>query len=108
MKLIKNKFLKTEFGSNLEECISTWDKALEERRKVIPGMAGHSEKGLGYKYWDNTCKWCEAQWEVYQMAIKQFYGIEFHFTRTDEYFGIVTEDGTDWLIKEEREEYYDI
>lgn len=27
----------------------------------------------------------------------KFYGIEFFFTRTDEYFGIVTEDEADWL-----------
>jgi len=36
------------------------------------------------------------------MVIKQFYGIEYDFTRTDEYFGIVTEDETDWLFKIER------
>ena len=43
-----------------------------------------------------------AQLEVYKMAIKYFCGIEYHFTRTDEYFGLVTEDETDWLIKIER------
>lgn len=37
-----------------------------------------------------------------KLAIKQFYGIEFFFTRTDEYFGIVTEDEADWLMKVER------
>lgn len=36
------------------------------------------------------------------MILRQFYGMEFHFTRTDEYFGIVTEDETVWLMKVER------
>ena len=45
---------------------------------------------------------CQEQWDVYQMAVKQFYGIEYHFTRTDEYYGIVTEDCKDWLYKVEK------
>ena len=31
-------------------------------------------------------------------------GIEFNFTRTDEYFGICNDDETIWLMKENREE----
>lgn len=31
--------------------------------------------------------------------MRQFYGIKNHFTRTDEYFGICTEDESDWLVK---------
>ena len=101
MKLNKEKFMKTEMGGELEETIRTWDKALDERRKATPGI-GTSNQGLGFKYWENTCRSCQDRWEVFKLAIKQFYGIEFFFTRTDEYFGIVTEDEADWLMKAER------
>lgn len=37
------------------------------------------------------------------MAVKQFYGVEYHFTRTDDYFGCCTEDGEDFLFRFERE-----
>ena len=36
------------------------------------------------------------------MAIKHFYGVEYHFTRTDEYYGLCTEDESDWLMRVER------
>lgn len=36
------------------------------------------------------------------MAIRQFYGVEYCFTRTDTYYGLVTEDETDWLFRVER------
>ena len=37
------------------------------------------------------------------MAVKQFYGVEYHFTRTDDYFGCCTNDGEDFLFRFERE-----
>ena len=83
MKMNKEKFLKTEFGSEMTNCIDCWDLYLST------------------KDYDSS-KLCQAQWEVYQMAVKQFYGIEYHFTRTDERYGIVTEDYKDWLYKVER------
>lgn len=77
-------FLSSELGSSLQECVTAWDKWLDidDRKSAL---------------------WCQAQWEVYKMVLKQFYGIEYCFTRTDEYFGICTEDETDWLFKVERE-----
>lgn len=101
MKLNKEKFMKTEMGGELEGTIRTWDKAIDERRKATPGI-GNPDQGLGFKYWNNTCRSCQDRWKVFKLAIKQFYGIEFFFTRTDEYFGIVTEDEADWLMKVER------
>lgn len=83
MKLNKEKFLKTELGASLVECITVWDKWLETGDR-------------------QAASWCQAQWDVYKMTIRQFYGIEYHFTRTDEYFGLVTEDETDWLFRAER------
>lgn len=83
MEMNKEKFLKTELGSSLKECIMDWDKWIESRD-------------------EDAALWCQAQWEVYKIAIRQFYRIEYCFTRTDEYFGICTEDETDWLFKVER------
>lgn len=55
-----------------------------------------------YKVAKECAARCQAQWEVYKMAVRQFYGIEYCFSRTDEYFGICTEDETDWLFKVDR------
>lgn len=85
MKLNKEKFLKTEFGSRLEECVIAWDFYLEKRER-------------------DDARQCQAQWEIYQLAMKQFYGVEYYFTRTDEYCGVCTEDETDWLLKRERKD----
>ena len=86
MKLNVKKFMETEMGGELEETIRAWDKALDERRKATPGIRN-----------------CQDRWEVFKLAIKQFYGIEFFFTRTDEYFGVCSEDENIWLMKEKRE-----
>lgn len=82
-KMNKDRFLKTELGSGLKECITAWDKWIKEGD-------------------DRAAVWCQAQWEVYKMAVQQIYGIEYCFTRTDEYFGVVTEDESDWLFKIDR------
>ena len=92
MKMNKIKFLKTEFGGSLGSCIIAWDQALEKQKKY--GV--HEEE---YKEAEKTALWCQAQWEVYQMAVKQFYGVEYFFSRTDEYFGVCTDDESDWLFK---------
>ena len=81
MKFNKEEFLKTELGSAMKECIDHWDFS-------------YSKQG-----YDNAI--CQAKWQVYKMAIKQFYGIEYYFSRTDEYYGLVTENG-DWLYKVDR------
>lgn len=92
MKLNKEKFLKTEFGMELECMITAWDQAMgkyyraEENKDIL-----------------NSLIWLQAQWEVYRMVFRYFYGVEYHFTRTDEYYGICTKDESDWLIKVNRE-----
>lgn len=101
MKLNIEKFTKTEMGCELEEIIRTWDMAIIEMRKVAPKIGG-SDYGLGFDYWNNTCRSCQDRWEVFKLAIKQFYGIEIFFTRTDTYFGVRTEDENLWLMKEVR------
>lgn len=83
MRLNKKKFLETEFGAALKDCIKCWDTWI---------ATGNHENS----------NWCRAQWEVYKMALRQFYRIEYCFTRTDEYYGVVTEDEKNWLFKVER------
>lgn len=90
MLMNKQKFMKTEFGQELEGVIRAWDMALEQSREDSATL--------------RDLAWCQAQWEVYRLAMKQFYGVEYHFTRTDEYFGVCTEDECDYLLKIDRTE----
>lgn len=95
MNLNKEEFLQTELGRSLMVCITEWDKALE----VL------SKRGFDtpdYKEAQRAANICIAKWDVYRMALKHFYGVDYHFTRTDEYFGVCTEDESDWLLKIDR------
>lgn len=99
MKLNKEKFLKTELGQNLKELVTSWDKALN----TISCRSGCSTFTDEYRRASETEKWCQAQWKVYQIMLKQFYNVEYHFSRTDDFCGIVTDiEYTDILFKVER------
>lgn len=79
----QGKIFKNRIWCRIEKLHYVWDAALELK--------------------DNkTAQWCQAQWEVYQMALKQFYGVNYHFTRTDECYGVVKDDYSEWLFKNER------
>lgn len=95
MKLDKEKFMKTEVGSSMKECITAWDKALTEQNRYTWDSREHKRER-------RAAEWCQAQWEVYKMVLLQFFKEEYFFSRTDEYFGICTEDETDWLMRIER------
>lgn len=95
----KEKFLKTELGRSLVDCIRLWDKALTGRGKTMRDTSSRE-----YERWDGICRECGAKWEVFQMMIKQFYGIAYYFTRTEEYFGLTDIEETDWLFKMVRED----
>lgn len=84
MRLNKKNFLKTELGQNLYACIVDWDESLQMGKK-------------------ESAHWCLAQWNVYRMVLNQFYGVDYYFTRTDTYFGVCTEDESDYLFKVERD-----
>lgn len=95
MKMNKEKFLHTEMGGEIIATIKLWNKALEEKKKYAEGTDKYyreEEKAIRYA----------AKWEAFQIALHQFYGEWWHFTRMDGYFGIVTDDEKDWLYKEER------
>ncbi len=95
MKMNKQTFMKTEFGIEMEKVIRKWDETLE-----IPDRDRKTEVM-------KKLVWYQAQWEVYKLALKQFYGKEYFFSRTEEYFGICTEDESDWMIRIDRGEAKD-
>ncbi len=99
MKLNVKKFMKTEMGGELEETICTWNQAIIEAAKALHECGCMD---VAYKDWKAVCNSCEDKWKVFKLAIKQFYGIEFFFTRTDTYYGVCTEDESVWLMKEMR------
>ena len=83
MNMNKERFLRTTLGKEIVTCITNWNSFLE------------------LQFMDEAFH-CRLQWEAYQLALKEFYDIEYHFTRTDDYFGVCTEDEEDWLFKVER------
>lgn len=85
----KTKLFKSEFYKGMESTIHDWDEALGMDREDAAVM--------------RKLSWCLAQWEVYRKAIKFISGTEYHFSRTDEHFGLCDEDGKDWLLYVERE-----
>lgn len=95
MKLNKEEFLRTDFGRDLRDCIALWDRAIDDSNI-------HSCWTEEYEMDYSIIRTCGERWKVYKEAIKHFYGIEYCLSRTDEYFGLVTEDEKDWLFKEEK------
>lgn len=81
LKLDKEEFMESDLGKELINCLTRLDEALDKRRDEI------------------IISSFLARWEVYQMIFRQYYGMEYCFTRTDEYYGVVTEDEKDWLFR---------
>lgn len=98
MKLVKERFLKTEFGGEMEDVVKAIDFYLKEQAATSEWREPEKYQSL-----QKDIDILFAKWEVFKLAVKQFYGIEYHFTRTDEYFGCCTEDESDYLFKFERE-----
>ncbi len=98
MKLVKEKFVKTEFGGQMVETVKAIDFYLEEKSHTSQWQ--EPEK---YKRLRKDIDRLFAQFEIFKLAVKQFYGVEYHFTRTDDYFGCCTNDGEDFLFRFERE-----
>lgn len=95
MKLNKEKFLKTELGGDLQEIVQALDCYMGEL-----STKSQWEEPERCKKLRDDIKNLFAQLNVHKLVMKQFYGREYSFTRTDEYYGLTTEDENDWLIKE--------
>ena len=98
MKLVKARFERTEFGGQMVETVKAIDFYLEEKSHTSQWQ--EPEK---YKRLRKDIDRLFAQFEIFKLAVKQFYGVEYHFTRTDDYFGCCTNDGEDFLFRFERE-----
>lgn len=98
MKLNKEEFLKTEFGIELKKTVEAMEYTLSMMSKCID-----MNNWEDIKQYDNGLYNLLDCFNIFRLAIKQFYGIEYFFDRTDNYFGICTKDGSDWLFKVERE-----
>lgn len=98
MKLVKARFERTEFGGQMVETVKALDFYLEEKSHTSQWQEPEKYKRL-MKDIDRLF----AQFEIFKLAVKQFYGVEYHFTRTDDYFGCCTNDGEDFLFRFERE-----
>lgn len=72
LEMNKEEFLKTEFGSTLKECITAWDHWLAELKEFRFDPSGQE-----YRTARKAADWCQAQWKIFQMAIRQFYGIRY-------------------------------
>lgn len=96
MKLNVENFMATEMGIELKATVVAWNHALSERKNNI--------EDFGYYHWDSICRECLDKWKIFQLALEQFYGIKFSFTRTDDYFGVCSEDESIWLMKVYRKE----
>lgn len=93
-KIKLDKFLLTEFGSNMVMCVEAWDYTLSQ---IIRSEVSDRMRKLR-----DDCSCFQASWEVYQMALKHIFGVDYYFTRTDKHFGICTADKSEWLLKKER------
>ncbi len=98
MKLVKARFERTEFGKQMVETVKAIDFYLKERSHT--SQWGEPEK---YEGLTKDIDRLFAQFEIFKLAVKQFYGVEYHFTRTDDYFGCCTDNGEDFLFRFERE-----
>ena len=76
----KEELLKSDFMKQIERLILNWDKALYESDMVKSHI-------------------CLRGWEIAQAALKIITGSEYHFTRSERYYGICTEDNKFLLVK---------
>lgn len=91
LPLYVNKFLETDLGKVMVVVIHDWENAIQEEDEHLQDI-------------------CYGKWSIIQIALRQLYGKEFYFSRTDDYYGVTTEDEKIWLIKEyyEKEEEQNI
>lgn len=94
-KLDKKTFMNTELGLSMIECVTLWEQAVRQQEK-------NEWPSVEYRRAAEMEEWCEGRWEVLQMAVRQFYRVDYCMIKTDKYFGICTEDEKDWLYRRGR------
>ena len=97
MQMNTTEFFKTEFGAELECTVKALDINLEEKAKISYADTTELKKK------QETINELFARLDVYKQGLRTFYNLDVCFTRTDEYFGLCTEDESFYLMKVERE-----
>lgn len=100
IQIQKDDFLETELGANMIECVRAWDKCITE-------MYRNECDTDEYREAEKDAIWRKAQMEVYRMVLRQIYGIEYYFSRSDTFFGILSADGLNWLYYEKKDRVFD-
>lgn len=95
MKLDKEWLLGSVFGINMCVSVDFLDKTLNRKSKCQE----YSDEWLAE---DRNVERNLVRWDVAREALQLFYGIHYNFIRTNEYYGICNDDGSDWLYKVER------
>lgn len=100
-RLLPEEFRKTPIGEELAKIVNTWDIALENRWRAMRGINGYpgAERLPDVKDWEQMCAECRARWEVMQTVLRELYGVEFHFTRSETWSGVCDETETVWLVQ---------
>lgn len=81
-KKIPKNFWQMEMGAEMISTARSWNMAIEKHDRD----ARHE---------------LQSRWEAFEISFRYMFGIEIFFTRTDEYFGICTED-EHFFYREER------
>ena len=93
MKFNKDRFLKSELGGTLQEVIQSWDLYITMRTNATRKEDRIAAAGRATQ--------CQAQWEIYEIMFRQFYSMEGHFMREENYCGVTLDH--EWLFKIERD-----
>lgn len=94
-KFNKEEFQKTVVCDEIRCVIVSLERALVKRSNTPAYCDAYLEA-------DRDVEKYLMCWNILKKVIQQFYGIEYHFTRTDEYYGVCTEDESDYLFKVNR------
>lgn len=91
MDFDKNAFLVSKLGVDLVNTLKNLERMCDK--------LSHSWVSEDLVQYEIARKMYMERLSVHKMWIKELYGVDYIFTRTDSYFGLVTEDESDWLIK---------
>ena len=103
-RLVPEEFRKTPIGEELHKIVNTWDIAIENRWQALRGVERYpgAERLPDAKDWEQACAGCQERWEVMKIVLREIYGVEFCFTRTEQYAGVCDETETVWLVQKFR------
>lgn len=97
MELDKEWLLGSVFGINMCDHVKFLDDALIRKSKCIQYSDDWFKEDMAVER--NL-----AAWDMARLALLTMYGISYNFTRTSDYYGICTDDGSDWLYRVERDD----